>query len=352
MTEQTLDQSMLGVPGVRQDRHAQIEIDLTAAARRDLEPLVRPLLMTSALFAGLVVAVVVIFVFSRAFTLWRVEGLSFLTQGGWDTQLEDAWNSSSVFFGARDLLIGTVLTTLGSVAFAFVIGLGAAVFLAELAPGWLRRPTETIVQLLAGIPSVVFGLVGLAVLVPFITDHVIPADAAEVVSEIPLDGASLLAGIIVLTFMILPFFVTVALDSLRSIPRSYTDGGLALGMTKWRTISRIQVPSAAPGLIAGVVLAAARAIGEAIALSMVAGALATAPSLAAGPMYALFYPVRTMASAIVEAGAEASNVPSISSAMFALASVLLVFSLVLSLLARWAFSAFNRRTSIDTGRRL
>jgi phosphate transport system permease protein len=291
-------------------------------------------------------------VFWQAWPLWRSEGLRFLTADGWDWQLENAWNSGGVFFGALPLLAGTVLTTIGAVLVATIVGMGASVFLAELAPPWIERPMESVVQLLAGIPSVVFGLVGLSVVVPFITDHVVPANAGDVVTEVPIDGACLLAAVVVLSLMILPFFVTVATDSLRSVPRSFMDGGLALGMTRWRTITRLQVPSAAPGLIAGIVLATARAIGEAIAISMVAGALAFVPSLAHGPLYALLMPVRTMASAIVESGAEASNVPAIASAMFALASVLLVFSLVLSLSARWAFAAFNRRTNIDTGRRV
>jgi phosphate ABC transporter permease protein PstC len=327
-------------------------INLSAASSRDNEWLVRPILMAAALFSGLVVALVVGFVFWQAWPLWRAEGLKFLTSDGWDWQLENAWNSGGVFFGALPLLLGSVITTLGAVIGALVIGLPASIFLAELAPTWIRRPMETVVQLLAGIPSVVFGLVGLSVVVPFITDHIVPANAGEVVTEVPIDGACILAAIIVLSFMILPFFVTVATDSLRSVPRSFIDGGLALGMTRWRTITRLQVPSAAPGLIAGIVLAAARAIGEAIAVSMVAGALAFVPALNHGPLYALLMPVRTMASAIVESGAEASNVPAIASAMFALASVLLVFSLGLSLAARWAFVVFNRKMNIDTGRQV
>jgi phosphate ABC transporter permease protein PstC len=327
-------------------------VDLDAPSVRDYEWLVRPMLFAAALVSGLIITFVVGFVFWKAWPLWQREGISFLTQGGWDGQLEDAWTGTAPFFGAAPLLVGTVLTTLGAVLIALVIGLGAAVFLAELAPTWLRRPIETIVQLLAGIPSVVFGLVGLAVLVPFISSSLTPANAGDVVTEIPLDGSCLLAAIIVLSFMILPFFVTVALDSLRSIPRSYMDGGLALGMTRWRTITRIQIPSATPGLIAGIVLAAARAIGEAIALSMVAGAIAFIPTLAHGPGYYFLQPVRTIASAIVDTGVDAANVPSIEAALFALASVLLVFSLALSLGARWAFVLFNRRMNVVTGRRV
>jgi phosphate transport system permease protein len=327
-------------------------LDLNAPSVRDYEWLVRPLLLGAALFSGLVITVVIGFVFWKAWPLWQSEGLRFLTQGGWDSQLEDAWSGPSPFFGAAPLLVGSVLTTAGAVLVAMIVGLGASIFLAELSPVWLRRPIETVVQLLAGIPSVVFGLVGLAVVVPFISDRLTPGNAGDIVTEVSLDGSCLLAAIVVLSFMILPFFVTVALDSLRSIPRSYMDGGLALGMTRWRTITRIQVPSATPGLIAGIVLSAARAIGEAIALSMVAGALAFIPTFAHGPLYFFLEPVRTMASAIVDTGIDASNIPTIEAALFALASVLLIFSLVLSLTARWAFVMFNRRMNVVTGRRV
>lgn len=329
-----------------------VTIEITGTSERDREWLVRPLLFSAAALSGLVIALVIGFVGWQAWPLWHQEGLAFLTQGGWDSQLENAWTTGNVFFGAAPLLAGSVLTTLGAVFVAVTIGTGAAVFLAELAPRWLRAPVGTVVQLLAGIPSVVFGLVGMAVVVPFISDHLMPANAGDVVTEVPLDGASLLAAIIVLSFMILPFFVTVAVDSLNAVPRSYMDGGLALGMTRWRTITRIQLPSAAPGLVAGMVLAAARAIGEAIALSMVAGSLAFIPNLQHGPLYMLLMPVRTMASAIVDTGADASNIPSISAALFALASVLLAFSLALSLGARWAFALLNRRMKVDTGRRV
>jgi len=156
----------------------------------------------------------------------------------------------------------------------------------------------------------------------------------------------------VLAFMILPFFVTVAADSLRAVPRSYVEGGLALGMNRWRSITRIQVPAAAPGLLAGAVLASARAIGEAIALSMVAGSIAFIPSLEWGLKYFPFMPVRTMASAIVETGGEGMSIPLIQNALFGLAALLLAASLSLSLIARWIVNWYGRRLSLDTGRSL
>jgi phosphate transport system permease protein len=123
-------------------------------------------------------------------------------------------------------------------------------------------------------------------------------------------------------------------------------------MTRWRTITRIQLPAAAPGLIAGLVLAAARGMGEAIAISMVAGAIAFVPTLAHGPLYMLLEPIRSMASAIVENGTEAMDVPSIAAALFGLATLLLLFSITLSIAARQAFSFFSRRMGVVSDRSL
>ncbi len=326
------------------------KIELTEQVGRTASDRYMPYLLgAAAIFSGLVVAFLVFFVVQKAWPVFHSEGLRFITSGGWDTQLENSW-SGKAFFGVRELIAGTAYSTAGALLVSAFIGLGCAIFLAEFAPRWIKRPFEAIVQLLAGIPSVVFGLVGLMIVVPFIANNIVPANSGDVATEIPIAGSCLLAAIVVLGFMILPFFVTVATDSLRAVPRSYIDGGLALGMTKWRTITRIQLPSAAPGLVAGLVLAAARGVGEAIAISMVAGAIAFIPNLAHGPLYMLLEPIRTMAQAIVENGGDAMDVPAMAAALFGIASLLLAFSVVLSLIARWSFTQFNRRMGIASDR--
>jgi phosphate ABC transporter permease protein PstC len=325
-------------------------IDLTEPGSRTASNVYMPYLLgAAALFSGLVVTFLIVFVLQQAWPIFRSEGLRFITSGGWDLQIDNAW-SGNTFFGIRELIADSILSTLGALIVSAVLGLGCAIFLAELAPQWIKRPFETVVQLLAGIPSVVFGIVGLMVVVPFIANHLVPANSGDVVTEIPIAGSCLLAAIAVLGFMILPFFVTVATDSLRAIPRSYLDGGLALGMTKWRTITRIQLPAAAPGLLAGLVLAAARGIGEAIAVTMVGGAIAFIPTLAHGPLYMLLEPIRTMASAILENGGEAMGASALIAALFGIASVLLLLSVALSLLARWSFTLFNRRMGVVSDR--
>lgn len=326
-------------------------IDLARRVKHTSEYLAQPLLWICAVFSGAVVGLVIAYVFWYAVPIFSRQALAFITTGDWDTAIDMAWTEPDVIFGALPLIAGTTLTTVGALVVSVVLGLGCAIFLAELAPDSLRRPLEAVIQLLAGIPSVVFGLVGLSVVVPLLSG-LVPKDAYDVVTDIPLEGDSLLAGIIVLSFMILPFFVTVAVDSLRAVPRSYVDGGLALGIDRWRTITRIQLPAAAPGLLAGVVLAIARAIGEAIALSMVAGSIAFVPSAKWGLQYFPFMPVRTMASAIVETGGEGMSIPLIHDALFGLAAMLLLASLVLSLVARMIVNWWGRRLALDTGRSL
>jgi phosphate ABC transporter permease protein PstC len=329
---------------------ASSRIDLEGTVSRTASDRYMPYVLgAAAIFSGLVVGFLIIFVVQRALPVFRAEGLRFITSGGWDQQLEDSWGGSA-FFGVRELIAGSVFSTLGALVLSLVLGLGCAIFMSELAPRWIKRPFETVVQLLAGIPSVVFGLVGLMVVVPFIADRLVPGNSGDVVTEIPIAGSCLLAAIVVLGFMILPFFVTVATDSLRAIPRSYIDGGLALGMTRWRTITRIQLPAAAPGLVAGLVLAAARGVGEAIAISMVAGAIAFIPTFAHGPLYFLLEPIRTMAAAIVENANEAMDVPTMAAALYGLATLLLMLSVALSLVARWSFTLFNKRMGVVSDR--
>ncbi len=309
------------------------------------------LIASAAVLSGSFVLLVIAFVFWYAAPLFADQGWPFVSTGGWDGQIEEAWEMVRVTFGALPLLAGTLLSTTGALIVSTVIGLGCAIFIAELSPKSLRRPFETLIQLLAGIPSVVFGLVGLVAVVPFLTRFV-PADSFEAVADVPLDGASLLAAVIVLSFMILPFFVTVAVDSLRAVPRSYMAGGMALGMRRWRAIVRLQVPAAIPGLLAGIVLASARAVGEAIALSMVAGSIAYVPTLEYGLKYFPFMPIRTLASAIVETGGEAISIPAIQAALFGLAALLLLFSLALSVSARVMVAWLSKRMRLDTGRSL
>lgn len=291
----------------------------------------------AAVLSSVLIIVIFIFVFQKSIPVLQHDGLSFFTTKGWDDDFTAAWqagNTNPVWkFGALPVIAGTFLTTLGSLFFAIPIGLGCAIFLVELSPTWLRKPLESIVRLLASVPSVIFGLIGLLVVVPFIRDMFISDKLAlKYIQQFAMDGTSLLVGTIVLAIMIMPIFVALSADALRSVPKSYKEGALALGVTPWRTIIKVMLPVARPGIVAGAILAAGRAVGEAIALSMVSGSVSYLPNIKDGLIFFL-EPVRTMASTIVDNGEGMSTVTT-QSALFTLGVLLLLSSIGLSIAAK------------------
>ncbi|MBI5232254.1 MAG: hypothetical protein HY876_08835, partial [Coriobacteriales bacterium] len=170
------------------------------AASLDRDRPIRLLLAAATVFSGGVVLLIVFFVVRSAIPVFAHEGLSFLTGTDWDRALERAWVEPTFWgFGARPVIIGTLLTTGGALATTLVLGLGCAVFLAELAPQRLVGPFQALVRLLAGIPSVVFGLIGLTFFVPILQQAFVTDALTVKFPDVPLDGQSLMAGVIVLT---------------------------------------------------------------------------------------------------------------------------------------------------------
>lgn len=289
------------------------------------------------ILSSIIILVIFLFVFQKSLPVLQNSGLSFITSIGWDDDFTQAWTSGNFSpvwkFGALPVIAGTIFTTLGSLLIAIPLGLGCAIFLTELAPPWLKGPLESTVRLLAAVPSVIYGLIGLLVIVPFIRNNfVTDALALTYIKEFAMDGTSLLVGTVVLAIMIMPIFIALTADALRAVPNSFKEGALALGVTPWRVIVRVMLPVARPGIIAGAILAAGRAIGEAIALSMVSGSVSYLPDIKHGLVF-LLEPVRTMASTIVDNG-EGMSVASTESALFTLGILLLLSSIGLSISAR------------------
>lgn len=177
----------------------------------------------------------------------------FLTSSNWSPE------GDHPSFGALNFIIGSFLVTLISALIAAPLGIGAAVFMVEIAPSWGQKLLQPVIELLVGIPSVVYGFVGLSLIVPFIRDNVGGL------------GFSLLAGSLVLSVMILPTITTLATDTLRTVPNQMKEGAYALGATRWQTIYRVILPTVLPGLLTAVILGMARAFGEALAVQMVIG---------------------------------------------------------------------------------
>jgi phosphate transport system permease protein len=230
----------------------------------------------------------------------------------------DRWDPTSVIpkYGTVPLVVGTLLVTLGSMVFAVPFGVACAIFIAELASPRLRRVLKPAIELLAGIPSVVYGFFGLVILVRLIQDW------AHVSS-----GESILAGSILLGIMALPTIISVSEDSISSIPRFLKEGSLALGSTHWQTIARVLIPAALPGITAAIILGIGRAVGETMAVIMVTGNAGIIPD----PLWDIFSPVRTLTGTLgIEMGEVA--VGSLHyHALFGVAVLLLTITLVINL---------------------
>jgi phosphate transport system permease protein len=290
-----------------------------------------------ACFVLVLIAGMVIFVFAKAWPSFSHNGLAWFASGGdVDLQLEDILNSPAnpdayVYeLRAWPLLWGTFLVTAGAVAIGLVFALFAAIFIVEFAPARVNRILEPVVRLLAAVPSVIYGLIGILVIVPFVGGNLISIERKEsVIQVVQLDGACLIVGIVVLTVMITPIMIAIVVDALRAVPRSWTEGAAALGVNRWRVMWTIAVRTARPAVIAAAVLATARALGEAIMLSMVAGSASFAPNPIDGITF-LFEPTRPLASALVE-NVEGISVVPFGQTLYAFAAVLLISSLFLSL---------------------
>lgn len=241
-----------------------------------------------------------------------VSGLPAIREIGlWEFLFGDTWASTAAEpkFGILPFLLTSVSGMAGAMLLGVPIGFFTAVYLAKAAPKWVRTVAEHMVSLLAGIPSVVYGLVGMLVLVPWV----------RTAFHVP-DGAGLLVAILVLAVMILPSIVKVSVTALEAVPREYEDGSLALGATRAETWFRVSVPAAKSGIAAAVVLGVGRAIGEATAVMMVAG---NAPN-----MPGLFQSVRFLTTAIVSEMAYSSGLQ--RQALFSIALVLYLFILLMN----------------------
>jgi len=286
-------------------------------------------------------AIIIVFIFwfiiKTAGGVLLANGYHFVTRTGFDQQVVQAYSATAEapqwHFGVLGLFAGTLTTTLGALLLAVPMGVGTAIVISELAPPGIRYFLQMVVRLLASIPSVIYGLIGLMVVVPFIQSTLISSDLQiKYINRFQLSGHSMLAGIVVLSIMIVPIIIALAVDAIQAVPVRYKEAALALGLSHWRTIIRVILPAARSGILAGVVLAVGRAVGEAIALSMVCGGIGNIPT--AGDNLVFFLtPVLTLASAIVNKS-ELMSIPSIQSALFGCGLVLLITSTILSLCAR------------------
>lgn len=223
-------------------------------------------------------------------------------------------------FGLIPLLLGTLLVSIGAIVIALPFGLAVAIYLAEIANTKTRKLLKPVIELLAGIPSVVYGFFGLVVIVPLI----------QQVFNLPV-GETAFAGSLVLAIMALPTIITVAEDSMRTTPRAMKEASLALGATQWQTIYKVIIPYSISGITSAVVLGIGRAIGETMAVLMVTGNAAIIPT-------SFFEPVRTIPATIAAELGEAPAGGAHYQALFLLGAVLFLITLVLSVAVEYISS--------------
>jgi phosphate ABC transporter permease protein PstC len=284
----------------------------------------------------------------KAWPSFSSNGLSWFGPGGdVDTQLRAMAESkalhghSILYFRAWPLIWGTLLTTVSAVLIALVVSTLAAIFLTEFAPPAIRRVLDPVIRLLAGVPSVIYGLIGILVIAPYIDDHLISTGRRESVSYVvQLSGANVMTASLVLTVMILPIMVAISAGALGAVPASWREGSLALGVNRWRTIWRVSLRTARPAIAAATVLATARALGEAVMLSMLSGGRGFAPNLLDGVTF-FFEPVRPLAATILQ-NEEGLTIPALAHTVYAIGAVLLVSAAMLSLAGWAAKQQFNR----------
>ncbi|MBC7360973.1 MAG: phosphate ABC transporter permease subunit PstC [Candidatus Aminicenantes bacterium] len=277
--------------------------------------LIRISLLVVAFSAVSVLAVITIFIFEQGTPIMFKYGLKSFLFG-------QDWYPSEKSFGLLPMIVGSLMVTFGALIIGVPLGLASAIFLTEFSHRRLTRFLKPVIELLAGIPSVVYGFIGLMFLVPFIREN------------FGGPGLSVLAASIILGIMILPTVISIAIDSIRAVPDSYREGSIALGATKWQTVRMVVLPAARSGIVAGIILGMGRAIGETMAVIMVAGNAADIPG-------SILQPVRTLTSNIALEMGYASGEH--REALFATGVILFIIIMILNTIANLTSARQKKR---------
>lgn len=253
----------------------------------------------------------------------RAFGLNFLVSSTWDPV--------AGLFGAWPAIVGTLLTSILALVMAVPLALGVAIYLTEFAPMPIRRPVATAIELLAAIPSVVYGLWGVFVLIPVLQRSVFPFLEARLgflpFFQGPIYGPSVLAAALILTIMIVPFIMSVSREVLLAVPSGQREAALALGATRWEAVSTAIVPYAKSGIIGAVILGLGRALGETMAVTMLIGNRHEVSA-------SLFAPGYSMAAVIANEFADAAGGPIHESALIYMALLLFAVTVIVNAIAR------------------
>lgn len=283
-----------------------------------LEGFIKTILFLFAITATLIILLIIVFLFKEGLPIFNKISIGEFILGTTWTPLQD-------IYGVLPFILGSLLITLGASLIAVPLGISCAVFLAEIASSRMSKVVRPIVELLAGIPSIVYGLFALMVIVRII----------KISFGLP-TGETILAGSIILAIMILPIIISVSQDSLETVPEGYKEGSLALGATDWQTIKNVLIPTAMPGIAAGVILGIGRAIGETMAVVLVLGNVEKIPS-------SLLKPGEALTSTILLEMGEAVVGSLHYSALFSLGITLFTIVFILSVISNFILVKFEVR---------
>lgn len=230
----------------------------------------------------------------------------------------ERWYPIEGYYGIWPLLSGSLIVTVGAMLISLPFGIGTAVFIAEVAPPWVNSVLKPLIEILAGLPSVVLGFLGIQVLIPFLREFF----------NLP-TGLTAFTGAILLAMISIPTIVSIAEDAFNTVPAGYRQAALALGATRWQTIWGVTLPAARSGVITAVMLGVGRAIGETMAVMMVTGNAAVLPR----GLNALFLPARTMTATIASEMGEVANGSPHYHVLFFIGIILFVLSLIVNVIA-------------------
>ncbi|MCU0851281.1 MAG: phosphate ABC transporter permease PstA [Candidatus Thermoplasmatota archaeon] len=293
---------------------------ISGKKRKRNEKAIKSVFFLTAIFGIIIIFSILFFLIRETYPL-PTDIWSFLSGTIWSP-------TESLQFGTFSLTVGTLLVTLGAMIIAIPISIGGALFISEIASSRVRSIIKPAIELLAGIPSVVYGFFGLIILTTWIKD----------IFGVP-TGETWLAGSIILGIMAIPTITTVAEDAIKAVPREFKEGSLAMGATKWQTIQKVIIPSALSGITAAIILGIGRAVGETMAILMVCGNAAIIPT----PLWNIFSPIRTLTSTL---GIETAEVPVGGPhyhALFGVAVLLLMITLIINITAVYLLGTIQKR---------
>ncbi len=290
------------------DQHSRGRIGI------DVDTTMRYILIAVASTAVLIIFLIILFIAGNGVKLFSdVDPIQFI--------FNTEWSPSDGLYGALPMILGTLLVTIGAIAFAFPVGLLAAIYISEFASPKVRSVLKPLCEVFAGIPSVVYGFFGLVILVPFLS---------KIFNNNLLFGSSWLAASIVLGIMALPTIISVSEDAIRAVPHSYREASIAMGANRWETTAKVIVPAAVMGISAAVSLGIGRAIGETMAVMMVSGNATIIPD----PLWNIFSLISTITGTLALEMPESVVGDTHYNALFMLAVVLMVMVFIVNIVTK------------------